>query len=108
MKYQVGDIVLVAEVLDRQGERPKSRPVLILDVTDVYLGAAITTQFGDPPAQHEILVHDGKKTNRTGLTKASVANAEWLFVFDEVQIALKLGHIMPNHLRLIQAYLNQE
>lgn len=76
MMYQVGDVVLVTEVVDRQGERPKNRPVVILDITESYLGAAITTQFGDPPASHEILIYDGKMANRTGLTKASVVNAE--------------------------------
>jgi mRNA-degrading endonuclease toxin of MazEF toxin-antitoxin module len=108
MMYQVGDVVLVTEVVDRQGERPKNRPVVLLDVTETYLGAAITTQFSDPPTRHEILIYDGKMANRTGLTKASVVNAEWLLVFEESQILRKVGHVMPDHLRLIRAYLDSQ
>jgi mRNA-degrading endonuclease toxin of MazEF toxin-antitoxin module len=107
MSYQVGDVVMVDQVVDLQGQRAKCRPVVILELGDELLGVAITTQFGEPRGTHEIMVYDGKMANRTGLKKPSVVNADWLVLFNESEIVRKLGHVLPVHLRTILAYFSE-
>jgi PemK-like, MazF-like toxin of type II toxin-antitoxin system len=111
--YAYGTIVLVADMLDPQGRKPKDRPCVIItepgDAPDGYqVVVAISTRLPDPlPDDYVLLPYMDPRHPRTGLNKRNAAIGRWVEVIEESRIIQKLGHVPGKQIKVLTEILDR-
>ena len=115
LRFPVGTILLVRQVVDMQGEKPKDRNVVLVSPLDCesedekeLLGLAITGQFDSPVAAPCVELEFGRHGRCvTGLVKPSVAHCEWYVAKPVADIIRRAGYVGDTVLRDIMAILTE-
>jgi hypothetical protein len=105
------DIVFVADVLDPQGQNPKTRRVVVL-TPDAELAAGypivaapVTTQIPPAPGPDDVLLPfrnpPGTRHPATGLTRRAGIVSTWLVVVDPANIAGRSGYVPPVNMKVV-------
>jgi hypothetical protein len=104
--YYYGQILLVSDVLDPDGQNPKTRPIVVV-TPDVEIaeggglfGVAVTGTFPDPlPADAVELPWHRQGHPRTGLNKPAVAVCGWIVPIDSILIVKSKGFVPARQIR---------
>jgi hypothetical protein len=111
--HAYGDIVLVADMLDRRGRYPKDRPCVIITEPGSTpegweLVVAISTRLPVPlPDDHVLLPWQRPHHPKTGLNMRNAAIGGWVEMIDEGRIIRKLGIVPDRPLLLLTEILDR-
>jgi mRNA-degrading endonuclease toxin of MazEF toxin-antitoxin module len=112
--YYYGQILLVADVLDHNGQNPTTRPIIVV-TPDVEIaeggdlfGVAVSGTFPDPlPADAVKLPWHRHGHPRTGLDKPAVAVCGWIVPIDPARIVRPKGFVPSKQIREIAEILSR-
>ena len=102
---RVGQIVIVADVLDPQGRNPKDRPCVVVGVSTpdaggtLYRVVGITTSLPDElTPDHVPIPWQRPRHPETGLNERNAAYCPWVVRVDESRIIRRIGDTPPRRL----------
>ncbi len=112
--YHYGQILLVADVLDPNGQNPKTRPIIVItpDAEIVnegeLFGIAVTGTFPDPLPDDAVKLPWHRAGHpKTGLNKAAVAACRWIVRIDPDRVVRLKGFVPARQIRAITEILSR-
>jgi mRNA-degrading endonuclease toxin of MazEF toxin-antitoxin module len=112
--FHYGQILLVAEILDPNGQNPKTRPVIVVTPDALIVeggelfGVAVTGTSPDPLPDDAVKLPWHRNGHpKTGLDKPAVAACHWIVAIDPDRVVRRKGFFPAKQIKAIAEILSR-